>query len=121
MKAVLLGVSLLGVSLLGGCATSWDKYPHSLYGALRAEDTEAITAHHRLLEKIYTEAESAGKRPPAGIAAEYAYYSCKVGNPELAREALAKECEHYPESAKFVALLGRFLQLDNKEENHGNP
>lgn len=94
---------------LGSCASAWDNYPHSLYSALRSESPQAIKAHHKLLEDLCLKAEQSGKKPPAGISAEYAYYSYKVGRPDIAQAALEKERTDYPESAKFVALLERFL------------
>ena len=100
---------VLATLLLGACASSWDRYPHSLYSALRADSPQAIASHQRLLEKLYSDARKADRKPPAGIAAEYAFYSWKVGKPEVVQEALAVECECYPESKKFVELLGRFL------------
>jgi hypothetical protein len=99
----------LAALLLCSCASTWNKYPHSLYSALRSETPQAIIAHHKLLERLLREAEAAGRNPPPGISAEYAYYSWKVGKPELAAPALADERTHYPQSEKFVALLERFL------------
>jgi hypothetical protein len=100
-------VSLI-VFALCSCATSWEKYPMSLYSALKAETPDAIVAHQQLLEDMYMTAERANKKPPPGIAAEYAYYSWMLGKTEQAERALARERVFYPESAKFCDLLERF-------------
>lgn len=95
--------------LMTSCASDWDNYPHSLYGALKNDHPRAVVLHQQLLEKIYVGSLQAGRKPPAGIAAEYAFYSWKIGKPEIAQAALAAERENYPESAQFVGLLERFL------------
>ena len=94
---------------LAGCSSTWDKYPPSLYTALREETPVAIEKHEKLLERIITEADKSGKKPPAGIEAEYAYYSWRLGMPDKAREALRLEGVHYPESRQFLSIMDRFL------------
>lgn len=101
--------AIASLALLTGCASTWDSYPMSLYAVLKGGEPRAIVAHQQLLKKLVDAAERSGQHPPAGITAEYAYYSWKVGQPEVARAALAKEVQHYPQSMKFVAILERFL------------
>lgn len=107
--AVWLAVVVPAALAAGGCSSAWDAYPESLYDVLKGGEPRTIAAHHELLKRIVDDAESRGARPPAGITAEYAYYSWKMGQPEVAKEALAKEVQHYPQSQQFVAILARFL------------
>lgn len=103
-------LSLLLCSLLASCgSTAWSRYPHSLYGAMKTGTPEAVVAHHQLLASVVKEHEAAGKKPPAGIAAELAYYSHVVGKQAMVQPSLALERRHYPQSEKFLALLERFL------------
>lgn len=103
-------LGLLQFCLLASCgSTAWSRYPHSLYGAMKAGTPEAVVAHHQLLASVVEEHEAAGKKPPAGIAAELAYYSHVVGKQAMVQPSLAVERKHYPQSAKFLALLERFL------------
>ena len=104
MLTVALAISLCS------CQTSWQKYPMSLYAALKDETPQAIASHHELLGDIYDKARTRGDKPPAGIAAEYAYYSWLLGKPTLAKEAMAVERASYPESAKFCELLERYAE-----------
>lgn len=100
---------LVVVLLCGACSSTWDRYPMSLYAALRADNPTAIVDHQHLLRKLVDSAESSGRQPPAGIAAELAYYSWRIGDPVTAQWAIAKERQHYPQSERFLVILERFL------------
>ena len=103
-------LGMISLLALCACQTSWQRYPMSLYAALKAETPEAISAHHALLGDLYDTSLARGRKPKAGIAAEYAYYSWMLGMPALAQQALAVERASYPESAKFCALLERYAE-----------
>ena len=103
-------VGILASLVLCACQTSWQKYPMSLYDALKEEAPQAISSHHALLADLYDKALARGANPKAGIAAEYAYYSWMLGKPALAKQALEVERSSYPESAKFCQLLERYAE-----------
>jgi len=110
MRIGLIALIALVLVTTSGCVTSsWEQYPHSLYSVLKDENQQTILAHHALLGQLLEEARQNGWKPPAGIATEYAYYSVKVGRPELVEESLQVELLSYPESEAFLNVVREFF------------
>jgi hypothetical protein len=100
----------LALLLAAACQSSkWDQYPGSLYTVLREETPAAVRAHRDLLGGLLDEAERGGRRPPPGMSAEFAYYCWLLGARDEARAAIDRERALYPESARFLEVLERFL------------
>ena len=108
MKAVFfLAVSCV---LLAGCAGDpWVHYETSVYRSLRESNKEAFDAHTELLEAMIQYAENKGRHPRPGIYAECACYAARQGRGEEAMRLLEREKQAYPESTRFVDLVGRLF------------
>lgn len=118
-------VSFLAINciLLIGCAGDpWMHYETSVYRSLRESNKEAFAAHAELLDEMIEYAEKKGRLPLPGIYAEYAFYIVRLGRDREALYFLGREKQAYPESTKFVDLVGRLfageerLIMPSKEE-----
>ena len=103
---VLLSLHLIAA----GCVSDpWTRYETSLYSALKYPGQETMQSHAHLLREIIVSAEEKKLRPPPGICAEFAFYTARLGEADIARKALAREMHYYPEATRFVAVVARML------------
>ena len=102
-----LAVALL---CLTACRSAWQRHDEVHYDAIRTPSAETALVYAELLKEIIDNAEAGGRRPPAGVCAEYAYYQARLGRLDLAEPWLAKEAKYYPEAQTFLVAMRRFLQ-----------
>lgn len=96
------------LALLAGCASDpWEGHDESLYGFLKYATPDSRRAHLDLLERVVAWNREAGRRPPPGVLAEYAYFLALQGETEKAVQALDEEARLYPEAAPFAGALRR--------------
>lgn len=102
-------VALVGV-LLGGCTANkplyhWGSY-ENLVRTMYVEPGEAPSALQ--IEKLTADielSEASGQAVPPGLYAHLAMMYAAEGKPGLAREALEKEKQLFPESSRLIDTL----------------
>ncbi|RME27821.1 MAG: DUF4810 domain-containing protein [Deltaproteobacteria bacterium] len=116
LKFLLVGLGLL----LGGCSAGhgvwalrshWYEYESSLYLATKEPAPENQRKHMEAMERLLSECDARGLKPPPGIHAEYALYAARLGRTGEVAAHLAREMESYPESAVFIGVLARILGI----------
>ena len=109
MKALVLLFGFVLSLILVGCGTTskdtfyWGDYSITLYDYKKNPDEVTHEAHKKELTSILE--NSANKKVPPGLNAEYGYILLKEGLETEGLKYLDKEMELYPESTTFITRI----------------
>jgi len=118
MKTLLLLFVIVLALIIVGCGTTskdtfyWGDYSTTLYDYKKNPDEVTLETHKKELISILE--NSANKKVPPGLNAEYGYILLKEGLETEGLEYLDKEMELYPESTTFITRIKEQYKGGNK-------
>lgn len=108
MRSTIIGLSVAALSMLTGCATTtpplynWGPYESQVYAHFKGESPESQIL---VLEKHAAETQAKGQLLPPGFMAHLGLLYGKVGRDTEFAQALQREKQLFPESARYIDQL----------------